>query len=54
MINAELVEYVEETPDTLISLTTGKKIVVLESVDEVVDKVLKYRRFVNWGVSIKN
>ncbi|MZP30540.1 flagellar protein [Heliobacterium undosum] len=44
VINAELIEQVEATPDTIITLTTGKKIVVLEGLDEVVDKVIAYRR----------
>ncbi|MBM7867115.1 flagellar protein [Heliobacterium gestii] len=43
VINAELIEQVEATPDTIITLTTGKKIVVLESSDEVVEKVIAYR-----------
>ncbi|ABZ84787.1 flagellar protein [Heliomicrobium modesticaldum Ice1] len=44
VINAELIEQVEATPDTIITLTTGKKIVVLEKPDEVVEKVIAYRR----------
>lgn len=38
-INALLIETIEETPDTLITLTTGKKIMVLESVSDVVSLV---------------
>ena len=40
VINSELIEFVEETPDTVISLTTGKKVVVQESVDEVIKKII--------------
>ncbi|NLK98696.1 MAG: flagellar FlbD family protein, partial [Epulopiscium sp.] len=36
VINAELIEFVEETPDTVITMTTGRKIVVKETVDEVI------------------
>lgn len=43
VINADLIESVEATPDTVISLTTGHKYVVHESVDEVVARVLAYR-----------
>lgn len=43
-VNAEIIEFVEETPDTVISLTTGKKILVKESRQEVVDKVVEYKR----------
>lgn len=43
-INADIIDFVESTPDTLITLSSGKKVVVLESVDEVVDRVIAYRR----------
>ena len=36
VVNADLIEFVEATPDTLISLTTGRKLMVLEDIDEVV------------------
>lgn len=41
-INAILIETIEAIPDTLITLTTGKKIIVLEKVDDVVNLVQKY------------
>lgn len=44
IINAELVECVEETPDTVITLTSGKKFVVSESGKEIVDLVIDYKR----------
>ena len=44
MINAELIETVEETPDTVITLTNGKKFVVSESVEEVTSLVIGYKR----------
>jgi len=43
VVNADLIEFVEATPDTIISLTTGKKILVQEGVDEIIDKVVEYR-----------
>ncbi|MBS5937372.1 endoflagellar protein [Clostridium sartagoforme] len=43
ILNADHIEKIEEVPETLITLTNGKKYIVLESVDEVVDKVLKYK-----------
>ena len=42
VINADLIEYVEASPDTTVSLTTGNIFVVRESVDELVDKVIKF------------
>jgi len=44
IINAELVECVEETPDTVITLTSGKKYVVSESGKEIVDLIIDYKR----------
>ena len=44
VVNADLIEFVEETPDTMISTTTGKKMLVKESVAEVIKKVVEYRR----------
>ena len=43
-INAELIEFVEETPDTVISMVTGRKVLVQETSDEVIDLVIDYRR----------
>jgi flagellar protein FlbD len=44
VLNCDLIEHIETTPDTVISLTTGQKMMVLESADEVVDRVVRYRR----------
>ena len=43
-IYCELIELVEETPDTVITLTTGKKIIVKESRQEVKNLVILYKR----------
>ena len=44
IVNADLIEHVEVTPDTVVALTTGQKFLVLESAREVVEKVVEYRR----------
>lgn len=44
VLNAELIEVMEETPDTVITLTTGHKYVVKESVDEVYNRIVNYKR----------
>ncbi len=46
-INAELVETVEATPDTVVTLLTGRKLLVHETPDELVALVVEYRRRVN-------
>ncbi len=43
-INADLIESIQSTPDTVITLTNGKKILVRDEEDEVVKKVIKYKR----------
>lgn len=48
-LNAEIIEMVEDTPDTVITLTTGKKIIVKESRQEVSDLVKLYRHQVISG-----
>ena len=44
IINADLIEMIEATPDTVITMTTGKKFVVKETKEEMVDKIIKYRQ----------
>ncbi|WP_366750261.1 flagellar FlbD family protein [Tepidanaerobacter sp. EBM-38] len=44
VLNAELIESLESTPDTVITLTTDKKLVVLEKKDEIINKVIQYKK----------
>jgi len=44
ILNADLIEHIDMTPDTVVTLTTGHKYMVLESADEVVDKVIVFRQ----------
>ena len=44
VLNAEIIETIEETPDTVVTLLNGKKLIVEEPMDEVVRRVMKYRR----------
>lgn len=43
VINAELIEEVESIPETVITLTTGRKVLVQETMDEIISKVIAYR-----------
>lgn len=47
LLNAELIQTIESTPDTLITLIDGRKLMVNENVDEVVRRIITYRRKVN-------
>ncbi len=42
VLNANLIEYIEATPDTVITMTTGRKYIVKESVDEVIKKAEEF------------
>ena len=44
VLNSDLIEYLEATPDTVITLTTGQKLRVSESGDEVIARVVEFRR----------
>jgi flagellar protein FlbD len=46
VLNSDLIEHLESTPDTVISLTTGQKMVVRETVEEVVGRVIEFRRLI--------
>ena len=55
IINADLIEFVETTPDTIITTMTGKKIIVKDSADRVIEKIVAYRQrcFENLRVKLK-
>ncbi len=44
LINCDLIESIESNPDTTITMTTGRKIIAKESVEEIIDKVIEYNR----------
>lgn len=44
VLNSELIECIEATPDTVITTTSGRSMMVRESVDEVIQRVFEYRR----------
>ena len=51
VVNSDLIEHVEITPDTVIALTTGQKILVRETADEVIERVVRFRRAVLAGLA---
>lgn len=51
VLNSDLIEHIEAAPDTIISLTNGQKLVVLESIDEVGRRVIDFRRAVSARVA---
>ncbi len=43
VINADLIEFIEAIPDTIISLTTGKKIMVKETTGDIINRVAEFK-----------
>lgn len=48
-LNSDLIEHLEVTPDTVVSLTNGQKFVVLETPEEVAKRVMEFRRSIHRG-----
>lgn len=51
VLNSDLIEHMESTPDTVITMTTGQKVVVLEPADEVIRRVLEFRRAIGGALA---
>jgi len=49
-VNAEMIETVQETPDTIVTLNTGKKLIVLNDAEDIVQKVVEYKHKI-FGIS---
>ena len=52
-INAETIDFIEELPDTTLTLASGKKVVVKEPVETVVAKVIEYKQTIYLGQPLK-
>ena len=44
ILNSDLIEHIDSTPDTIVSLTSGGKFLVTETPEEVVERVVEFRR----------
>ena len=51
-VNSDLIKFVEQSPDTVITLVTGEKIIVLENAQEVLERVIHFRRSVLQGIML--
>lgn len=47
VLNAELIRYIESRPDTFVTLTSGERLVVTETMDEVVERAVAYQQTKN-------
>jgi flagellar protein FlbD len=52
VVNSDLIEHIDATPDTVIGMTGGEKLVVLESAEEVIARVVEFRRSVAKGTQV--
>ncbi|HVM91871.1 MAG TPA: flagellar FlbD family protein [Terriglobales bacterium] len=43
-VNSDLIKFIEKAPDTVVTLSSGEKIVVLETPERVIEKVIEFRR----------
>lgn len=49
-LNCDLIEKIEVTPDTIVTITTGKKFIVKESPDEIINRIIEFRKKYTLGV----
>ena len=52
-VNSDLIQYIEETPDTVITMMSSDKLVVQECISEIINKVVHYRRLINGLVELE-
>jgi len=50
MLNVDMLEMLEETPDTVVTLTTGKKFVVKESTRQIREQVIAFHKLIHTGL----
>ncbi len=53
ILNSDLIEHIEETPDTVIMLTTGQALRVRETADQVVERIVEFRRKIHTPAGIR-
>jgi flagellar protein FlbD len=52
-VNAELIEHIESTPDTVITLLNGKTYMVKERIETLIKRILRYKKAINNQIRIK-
>jgi flagellar protein FlbD len=53
MVNPDLIKFVEKAPDTVLTLVSGEKIVVLETTEQVLAKIVEFRRTILSGPALR-
>lgn len=47
IINSDFIELIESNPDTMITMTTARKIIVKETIEELIEKITTYKKIIN-------
>lgn len=50
-VNSDLIKFVEQAPDTVLTLVNGEKLVVRETAEEVLARILEFRRAIATGAA---
>jgi flagellar protein FlbD len=50
IVNSDLIKFVERSPDTVITLINGEKILVREAAEKVLERIVRFRRAVLEGI----
>lgn len=53
VVNSDLIKFVENAPDTVLTLVTGEKLVVREASQEILAKIVEFRRTIYAGLPLK-
>jgi flagellar protein FlbD len=53
MVNSDLIKFIENAPDTVLTLVTGEKVVVLESSQKVLERIVEFRRSILAGMGVQ-
>ena len=54
ILNCDLIEHIEETPDTVVTMTTGQIVRVRETADEVVERIVAFRQRIMAGIGYRD
>jgi flagellar protein FlbD len=54
MVNSDLIKFVERAPDTVLTLVSGEKIIVLETAQQVLEKIIEFRRTILSGAVLQS
>jgi flagellar protein FlbD len=54
IVNSDLIQFIEKAPDTVLTLVSGEKLVVSESSDQVLEKIVAFRRSILCALTVES